>query len=292
MKNAGTKTDDLRIVDSIRQFVSDRPIFGVVPAGFTPIADDASEYRAGIAGINPADIPQTIDELGELESYTYDLTVTAAGKLNIPVVGSVSGGTERRVVVFEWAQFKKLFDGEVEYRYGFLIRFCLTVSKWNANAKLTLPFLAAEAEIGEIRAAWLMQVRGLAGTPISSVILPPQDLKVETFVIAKQSLDAAIKAIRDPGTKFVPGTLLSKIDPTTPETIYSNAAVRAFAVSSIRRGRTRASAESRLGSTDPISNDLITEVYDSFGIIAPDTVPDANSKASATKILQGIDADV
>ena len=272
---------------SINAFVTESPKFAGAPAGYVPLGGNTAPKN-----INPSDIPQTIDELGELESYTYDLTVTAAGKLDIPVVGSVSGGVERRVVVFEWSQFKKVFDANIEYRYGFVIRFCLIFSKWNVNTKLTLPFLAAESELGNIRAAWLMQVRGLAGTPISSVIIPPQDLKVETFVIAKQSLDAAIKAVRDPNTRFVPGIVLSRIDPTTPETAFWQAAVKAFAVSCVKRGRTRESAQSRLGSTDTASADIIAEVYDSFGINLPNVSPDNSAKTSATRILQGIEADV
>jgi hypothetical protein len=177
--------------------------------GFTPFGGDAD-----CPGCDPGEIPQTTDDLEELVSYTYDLTVRRAGEFNIPVVGSVSGGFDRRVVVYEWTRYKEV-DGaqEIKCRYGYAIRFCLTVSKWDVQAKLSLPFLSAQAELGNLQASWLMQVRGLVGPKIDAAVLPPQELKVETFVIARQSLEAVIAAIADPSTRFRPGVMLTRIDP-------------------------------------------------------------------------------
>lgn len=295
-KSNGKPIDGLAF--AINRFLLGQSDFSVPPLGFVPVGSALKTSAVAPAkipqssAVDPTKIPQTIPELGELLSYTYDLSTTAAGKLSIPVIGSGAGGVERRVVVFEWAQYKPLYDGEVEYRYGFVIRFCLTVSKWNVSAKLTLPFLAAEAELGNIHASWLMQVRGLAGTPISDVILPPQDLKVETFVIAQQSLKAAIVAIKDPGTKFVPGTVIGKIDPTTPEIEYWLDAVKTFALSCIKRGRTLDNAHIRLGSPDVAALGTITDVYNSFGIGAPNVSPSSNARAQAAQFLQEIEADV
>ena len=68
--------------------------------GFVPFGGEAE-----CPGCDPGEIPQTPDELAELVSYTYDLTVRRAAELNIPVIGSVSGGFERRVVVYEWTRY-------------------------------------------------------------------------------------------------------------------------------------------------------------------------------------------
>lgn len=259
-----------------------------VPAGFTPLGRDVD-----VKAIDPKDIPQSLDDLGELISFTYDLTVSKALELNIPVIGSGSGGFDRRVVVLEWTRYKALFDEkQIEYRYGFVIRFCLTVNKWDAKAKISLPFLTAQAELGSIEASWMMQVRGIAGPKIDEVILPPQELKVDTFVIAKQSLEKAIKAVNDATTKFKPGILLTKIDPTSPEVAYWISAVKAYGLSSVRKGRTGASAQARLGSSDPAANDAITEVYNSLGVNDPTQSPSSESRNRANQILNGISADV
>jgi len=259
-----------------------------LPRGFTPLGTQAPTPTAA-----PSDgIPQTIGELGELLSYTYDLTATSAAQLGIPVAGSVQGGSERRVVVYEWTRYKGLVDGSgVEYRYGFVIRFCLTVSKWDAQAKVSLPFLSAQAQMGQIQASWMMQVRGLVGSKINEVVLPPQELDVETFVLAKQSLDKAIKAIDDPTTRFIPGIILGKTDPAQPDTVYSSAAVRAFAASSVARGRSRAEAISRLANRNDSAIDIITETYDFFGVGDPTAKPDEQARQHAQSVMRGIKAD-
>jgi hypothetical protein len=259
-----------------------------VPEGFIPQARDGQ-----CPGSNPAEIPQTMDELGELLSFTYDLTATQAGQLNIPVVGSVGGGISRRVIIFEWTRYKSLFGtNNVECRYGYVIRFCLTVNKLDAQGKLNLPFLSAQAELGNIQASWLMQVRGLVGPKLDSVILPPQDLKVETFIIAKQSLEAAIRAISDPSTRFIPGILVSKVDPNSKESLYRLSAVRAFALSSLKRGRTGADTQGRLASTDPADIDAITEAYTFCEVANPAEKPSAAAREKASRLLNGISADV
>jgi len=258
------------------------------PVGFAPLGE---AFEA--PGVDPEQIPQTRDELSELLSFTYDLTVTRAGELNIPIVGSVSGGFNRRVIVYEWTRYKELTgSGSIKYRFGYVIRFCLTVSKWEVQGKLSLPFLTAQAELGNIEASWLMQVRGLIGPKIDSVVLPPQDLKVETFVIAKQSLNAAISAISDPKTKYVPGIVLASIDPNAPGVVYWLSAVKAYAVDSARRGRTGAQTMARLGTTDPAANDAITEVYNYLGITNPNQTPDNSARENAAMILRGIKADI
>jgi hypothetical protein len=75
--------------------------FARVPTGFVPIG---KELLA--PGIDPSQIPQTLNDLDVLISFTYDLTVSKAMELNIPVVGSGSGGFERRVLL-EWTRIRE-----------------------------------------------------------------------------------------------------------------------------------------------------------------------------------------
>lgn len=273
-----------RILDSA---LGGKPTSHQIPHGLEPLGKDAD-----CPGSDPNEIPQTPDKLGELISLTYDITVRRAGELDIPVVGMVSGGFNRRVVVYEWTRYKTLCGtGGIECRFGYVIRFCLTVSKWDAHAKTSLPFLSAQAELGNIQASWLMQVRGLVGPRIDEVVLPPQELKVETFIIARQSLIAVIKAINDPTTKFVPGILLARINPVSQESKYWAAVVQAFAMDSVRRRRTRADAQTRLGAISSSDNDLITEVYAFFGIEDPDEKPGSGAREHAASILRGLHVD-
>lgn len=262
----------------------------------------SSKNRQGLAGrkslflaaVTPPTqgIPQTPAELPNLLSFTYDLTVSRAGELGVPVAGNVSGGFNRRVIIYEWTRYKGLVgDDGAEYRFGYVIRFCLTVSKWDIQTKLSLPFLSAQAELGNLQASWLMQVRGLNGSKIDAVVLPPQELKVETFVIARQSLNAVIEAISDPSTLFIPGTVVAKIDPATPEAEIWSSAVRAYAAYSVSRGRTAMAAKSEVDSSDTAAMDVITETYQHFGVTDDATSPPRAAREAARLVLRGITAD-
>jgi hypothetical protein len=204
----------------------------------------------------------------------------------------VSGGFDRRVVVYEWTRYKELLGANgAKCQYGYVIRFCLTVSKWDIQTKISLPFLSAQAELGNLQASWLMQVRGLVGPKIDKVVLPPQELKVETFVIARQSLEAVIAAIDDTTTKFIPGILLARIDVDGTDVTYWRCAVQAYGIDSLRRGRTRSDTLSRLGSTNQADRDLISEVYAYFGVADPNATPGAGAREQAEALLRGIRVD-
>ncbi|MBI2848116.1 MAG: hypothetical protein HYX83_02975 [Chloroflexi bacterium] len=149
-------------------------------------------------------LPVTIDDLPFSHNQTYDLSITAASMLSLPVVGSISGGLNRRVFVLERAAWQEVPEEGVTSFYGYAIRLSITVNKLTADMKLTLPYLAASAEIGHIEAKWMLQVIGLSGPQIDKVSIAPKELSVETFVLATQSLEALITAVRDSSTKFKP----------------------------------------------------------------------------------------
>lgn len=284
MQSVSTDQPDLSLLESSIVSLGD----AIDVLSFVPVATDVT-----VRGIDPGDIPDTIDELEELRSYTYDLSVTRAGELNIPVAGSVSGGSSRRVVVYEWTRFKPLVDGTgVTYRYGYVIRFCLTVNKWNAKSQLSLPFLSAQAQLGNIQASWMMQIRGLVGPKIDEVVLPPQELKVETFVIAKQSIEKVIRAVNDPSTSFRSGVLLATIDPNSNEEKFWASVVTSYAIYSLRKGRSAVEAIDRLGLNDPQAEDFIRDTYANLGVDNPTADPPRQARSTAQRIMQGIRVDV
>ena len=252
------------------------------PLGTTTIMESAT-------GAGAEDFPKSIDELEDLVSTIYDLTVTRAGELKIPVAGSVGGGMSRRVVISEYSQSKVVVDSSgVERRYGYAIRFCLTVNKWNVDAKLSLPFLSAQAQLGQIEAGWTMQVLGLAGEKIRAAILPPKALSVETFVIAQQSLEKIIDAVKDPTTKFIPGVVIAVSDPNAPRFLLRRGVVQGFALYRLFKGNSIDQAIAELGTNVGADHDTIIDVYGAIGVTAPNESPDANARSAAQGLLGGL----
>ncbi|MBO9714417.1 hypothetical protein [Sphingomonas sp.] len=266
----------------------------VLPVGESVPARAIKALAPGLEVALAADTPTpapapTLAELGELSSSSYDLSVNQAGQLGIPVIGSVSGGASRRVVVLEWSRFKEFpeADGGIA-RYGFTVRFCLTVNKWNADLKVSLPFLSAQAELGNIQATWKMEVRGLAGPKINAAVILPQPLSVETFVIARQSLETIVAAINDPTTSYIPGLMISRTPPDTGEQKLRKSAVEAYALYAIYKGRPELRAESDLPSKQPGDEDILRGVYEQLGVETTGETPAQSIRETAKRILNGL----
>ena len=253
---------------------------------------------AGLLSATPADvdsseIPKTLAELNLAINRSYDLSVTQAGDLNIPVIGSAGGSHSRRVVVLERTAYKNVFGHSgVEYHFGYALRLCLTVNKWDANLKVSLPFLAASAQMGQVEASWMLQVVGLAGSKLAAAIAPPAELNVETFVIAKQSLTALIDAVNDTSTAFA-AVQLAKIEPKDIlEAEYRKGAAKTYALSRIARRGSLADTLDRIRSGDSVINDTIRETYGQFVGGADTERPSEDAARKSRELLGGIQADV
>ncbi|WP_206741196.1 hypothetical protein [Hyphomonas atlantica] len=232
--------------------------------------------------------PPNADDLGELLVSTYELSIEAAAKLKIPVIGSVSGGAARRVVVYEWTRFKEIEDDGGGFdRWGYAIRFCVTVSKINADTSIALPFIAAEAQLGRLEASWTMQVRGLQGPKIDGAVLPPESLDVETFFLARQSLTDVVAALSDSKTKITPVYLLRKNPPTDADE-YSIITKKTFIVAALANERNSNWVFHKLGgSSNSNISELIEQVYADFEAEMGQR-PNSVAVAKAKRALDGI----
>lgn len=196
------------------------------------------------------------------------------------------------MVVLERAAFKRIREGDVENQYGYAIRLCLKVNNWKAGARVSLPFLAASAEIGQISAQWTLQIMGLAGPKVDSAILPPTELNVEKFVIAKQSLEKVIEAVRDTATTFKAMRIATILPLDSAAQQLKLSAARAYALSGIERGWSFGGARDRLGSEEQAVNDTLAEVYQVVaGLVDDLTKPNADARKKARELLGRIRAD-
>lgn len=209
----------------------DGPLSLLMARDLVPCSDTASPpvKKSFGGGEKPGDYPFQV-------TRAYDLSVTAALDANIPVVGSGSIGALRRVIVLERVGYdeRALPDGGTEH-VGFAIRLCVTVNKLDANVKLSLPFITASAQLGTTEAVWTLQIVGLSGPKIAAVEIIPTELNVETFVLAKQSLQKLVEALSDAQTRVVPKVIARLGAPGTVEAKYLPIVAQAAAVASIAR---------------------------------------------------------
>lgn len=234
-------------------------------------------------------LPKTVDELTDTVTRTYDLSANAAADINIPVVGSVGGGFGRRVVLLERSSFAPVEKEDGTYRYGYAIRLAITVNKLTAEMQLSLPFLAASAEVGQIEGKWMLQVIGLAGEKIDSAILPPKELSVETFVLASQSLENLIKAVRDQTTTFTARLIGVQRPAAIVKRRYRQSVGRAYAIGSVERGWTLDKAMRELSAPSDVQKDAIADTYREFaGIANPSESPTEEVRKIARDVLEDV----
>jgi hypothetical protein len=257
---------------------------------FRPVAPSANGKPNG-DGPAPGDIPTKLDQLPEAISRSYDLSVTAAAQASIPILGSVSGGYNRRVIVLERTAYKSVRASAATYQYGYAIRLCVTVSTVSGTSKLTLPFLAASAEIGTIEASWMMQVVGLSGPAIDKVAVIPTELNVETFVLAKQSLASLISAVDDPSVVFSACQLAVVTEASVMAREYAVSVETAYALAQLARRKRLSEAMAALHTATDEMRATITDVYREFAGIADDTQPSAQVQSQASQLLDGVNVD-
>lgn len=256
------------------------------------VATAASPPAPAFTDVDPGEKPTTLAELTAAITRSYDLSTTRAGELNIPVVGSMGGSYSRRVVVLERSAYKvAVGHSGAQYHFGYALRLCLTVNKWDVNLKASLPFLAASAQMGQIEASWMLQVLGLSGPKMAAAIAPPGELNVETFVIAKQSLTALIDAINDASTSFS-AFQLAKIEPVDKQTDdFRRSVARTFALSRISKRGTLSETLERLRSGDAIINDSIRDTYEAIAPGGPGDRPTDEAMRKSRELLGGVLAD-
>lgn len=206
---------------------------GIVPP--SPSATTA----AGLVGASPSSLPYQLTRANVL-------SVSGAIEANIPVIGGGSLSALNQVIVLERVGYDEIATGNggIE-QVGFAIRLCVTVKKLDANIKLTLPFVAASAQLGSTEAACVLQIVGLGGPKIAGVKIVPTELNVESFVVAKQNLDALVDALIDPTTTLDAKVIARQGPPTTVEARYAPTVYQAAALGALSRGWSMQDAASR-----------------------------------------------
>lgn len=247
----------------------------------------------GVVDVDDQDVPKTLSALTAAVNRSYDLSTTRAGELNIPVIGSISGGYNRRVVVLERSAYKVVIGHSgAEYHFGYAIRLCLTVSKWDAAMKLSLPMVAASAQIGQVEASWMLQVLGLAGPEVTKAIVPPDELNVEKYVVAKQSLVALLNAVDHSSTTFS-AHQLSKIEPRNQrDEDYRKSVAKAYALTRIARRWSLDDALNRLRSDDSVIADTVRDTYEEVYPGSSAERPSEEAAHRSRALLGRIEADI
>jgi hypothetical protein len=122
----------------------------------------------------PADLPSN------WESHVYQLDRSAALDLGF-TVGSVKATGRTGLLVMDTARTKEIRRGRRTERWGCGYRLVIEISDVDLVAKLSLPAIAASAEVSSAAASITLEVKGYKGDDLWDVIPPPAPLDVDSY---------------------------------------------------------------------------------------------------------------
>jgi hypothetical protein len=241
----------------------------VAPINRLPIgAKKENEFKKLVEDIVPPErIPTSIDQLGDAKSDCYSLSLNSAMELGIPIIGSMSGSYERKVVILEAAAHKPIKIKGTKYKYGWAVRINVTVKNIKGEVKAALPWLAASAELGLMEAQWGIYVTGLTGNKVRSAMVNPRELNVQSYVEATQSMAEIVAAVNHRSTKFIPALIGIEKSKQVLATEYLLGAAHAYALRQLASRKALERTLSDLGSDRDFVNDAIKELYKQFASI-------------------------
>lgn len=204
-------------------------------------------------------------EPNELDTWQWDqhrLESDVAAKLGFGIA-STEAGVRTRTLVAEFSRTKTVGEGRRQARWGVAARLVVTVIGVKADANLTLPFVAAEAQFNRVEASASLKVEGYAGDDLGEVLPAFSAFDVETYVKLLDALTTLKGMIaKDPG-KISPTRLWVWAEEREgADTKLSRAVAVAWALTRMGEGDRleRALADYR-DQDDPVARDAIEDTY-------------------------------
>ncbi len=228
------------------------------------------------------------------EDITF-LSRSAALSLGINL-GSLSATGEQRVWISEKSIYKDCAasDGSL-IRMGASVRLLVHFSALKADVKLTLPLIAAEAQLGNTEARVSLSVLGYIGSIPKDYQIPWQPFNVESYAVimerAGKVRDLVFSDLQS--ISPVPLAVPSPVDITDDTMVM--AIGRAWALSNISDGRSCSDAKQRLPEqlANTAATDAISQTYAQLlkSKTCDGAKPDPIAQATASQLIGGLRLD-
>jgi hypothetical protein len=238
------------------------------------------------AGGGEALDPPAPNELDTWQWRQYLLSWSLAGKLGF-AVGGVKGDFQSRFLVAEWSRSKTVESGKSRARFGVAARLVVHIRSVSAEANLTLPIVAAEAQLNNAETHANMTVEGYVAADTGSLFPAFSAFDVESYVKLMESMTAAKDRIGSNEEMIKPAPLWTWGDATEPEGESANVASIAttWALTRIKKGKVLSETQNDFARRDePTATTAIERAYASAGIEG-DAVPSDQERQRAAELL-------
>jgi hypothetical protein len=136
-----------------------------------PVNMSANALHAEVKNQGGGDVPVAPIErlhqpaaknLATWEQESYQLSATLASKVGFPIWSASTNDTVK-VMLFGTSRYLDVVDNDHTYRYGVSIRVLLEIVDSKNDAKMSLPAIAAQVELGVVQANSQLIVTGYTG---------------------------------------------------------------------------------------------------------------------------------
>ena len=199
-------------------------------AGLTAAAAPAGQESVG--GPDQDQIPQDGSSLANLQQESYQLEASFAAKLGFPVA-TMSTDDKLKVMLYGLTRYRDVVHQKHTYRYGVAIRVLLEIYNDEVDGDLTLPAVAAKAQLGVVSASAQLLLYGYTGD-LSDTLPNWQSFDVNSYADYLKSVSALqVKVFGDPSKMrpvLLSSSLAATLRPAKGTTITRAGAIPASAV--------------------------------------------------------------
>jgi hypothetical protein len=231
--------------------------------------------------------PPAASELSDWEQQFYSLDANLAAKVGF-ALGSVSASARQRVLISEFSRSAPCSteDG-LELHYGVALRLIVHVANFEAGANLTLPWVAAQAQVQKAETWSKLSVTGYVGD-LGPLLPPIKAFTVDNYIDLMQKV-SAIQAKVASDTGNIRPRKLRVVDPSAEGQEQKWAVGAVWALTQIADGRSCRRAHEEFPDREATTAlGAIEDVYRSFGFgSCDDTTPSGEAQDLARKRLRG-----
>ena len=221
------------------------------------VADGRRVLETGTVG----EVPKA-EDLDEWVWTQYNLESGLSGKLGFSLA-SIEASYNTRTLVAEFSRSKTIAaNGKNNACFGVSARLIVNVSGLDAKATLTLPLVAAEAQLNRAEATANLRVLGYVGPDLGKQFPEFDSFDMESYVKLRQSLSELREVIGAKAEHIRPTRLWAWAEEDDTDRRLTEAVGTLWAMTQIADGHTR---EEALGSyrqpDDKVAKGAIEQTY-------------------------------
>lgn len=264
------------------------------PAPAAAMAAVQADPAAATAAVNRLTCPTDKAGLTDgFQNFSYSLTNDQAATLSFWGKGELSASD--KVVLYQFAWYKDLIadDGSIAGRCGSGVMLSLRVSNLQGNLSLTLPTLAATAQLGQSSITYKLGTFGLSGAAIDAAIPNASTVgrfDTDAYAALLQTIAAIQAAYKSPAADFkaTPRLIAASYPPQMTVGADLRAVVELLAIRQISKGKSCWDARSYIPNRDQNSDNIVADTYASVAGTSCgyfDGKPNADTRGRAAALL-------